>query len=211
MKIKLITFISVVLLLLIGLSFADDRSVPYLPVNNPQPTATGDKIEVMEFFWYGCPHCYSLEPGLEAWIENIPEDVKFRRVPGILAQNWIPLARAYFVAEKLGIVDKIHRPLFDAIHKEGEHMNDINVMKKFFAKFGVDEDEFVRIYESDEVQDQVKLAYIAGQKYGVTGVPTLIVNGKYMTSPSIAGGINATFAALNMLIEKERSKPTAKE
>ena len=211
MKIKILSFVSILFLLVIGLTFADDRSVSYRPVANPQPTATAEKIEVIEFFWYGCPHCYSLEPGLDAWIENIPGDVRFRRLPAVLAQNWLPLARAYFVAEKLGIVDKIHRPLFDAIHRDGEHMNDINNLKKFFAGFGVDEDEFVRIYESSELQDQIKLAYIAGQKFGITGVPTLIVNGKYMTSPSIAGGINATFEALNSLIEKERPKSAASE
>lgn len=210
MKIKTL-LIFFALFFLSSQGFAADRIVPYKPVKNPQPAETEGKIEVVEIFWYGCPHCYALEPRLAAWVSKLPEDVVFRRVPGVLGQNWVPLARAYYTAEELGVVDKVHRPLFDAIHKDGKNMNDIDNLKKLFANYGVDKDKFLETYQSDAVQDKLKQAYLLGVNYGITGVPTLIIDGKYMTSPSITGSIDATFDAMDMLIEKERSSSVAKE
>ena len=177
---------------------------PYERITPPQPIKSGDKIEVVEVFWYGCPHCYSLEPYLDKWLETKPDDVEFRRIPGVLGKNWIPHARAYFTAVKLGIVDKIHRLLFDAIHIERIDLNTEKQLANFFEKHGVDRDEFIKIYESGETDDLMKQAFIAGQGYGLTGVPTIIVNGKYRVSASTAGGYAQLIEVLNLLIEKER-------
>ncbi|RMD71961.1 MAG: thiol:disulfide interchange protein DsbA/DsbL, partial [Gammaproteobacteria bacterium] len=115
-----------------------DEGIEYELVTPPQPTEDPSKIEVLEFFWYGCPHCYHAEPLVEAWLKRKPEDVVFRRMPAIFTNPlWELHARAYYTAEALGIVDKIHRPLFDAIHKERRPMNTEKDIEAFFAEHGV--------------------------------------------------------------------------
>lgn len=187
--------------LLYNLAWAAD---PYERINPPQPVKLEGKIEVVEVFWYGCPHCYSLEPYLEKWLQTKPDDVEFRRIPGVLGKNWIPHAKTYFTAEKLGIVEKIHRPLFDAIHLERAELNSEKKLANFFEQHGVDPDEFIDIYESTEINDLMKQAFKAGQGYGLTGVPVIIVNGKFRVSASTAGGNTQLIEVLNLLIEKER-------
>lgn len=185
-----------------GLAWATD---PYERINPAQPTKSGDKIEVVEVFWYGCPHCYALEPYLEKWLETKPDDVEFRRIPGVLGRNWLPHARAYFTAEKLDVLDKTHRPMFDAIHVGRVDLGNEKKLANFFREHGVDRAEFIRIYESEEITDKVKQAFVAGQGYGLTGVPVIIVNGKYRVSSSTAGGNTKLVEAINMLIEQERN------
>ena len=203
MKLRLF-FTSVAILASTFLFAADNMNKERFEQIPPQPIATGNKIEVLEFFWYGCPHCYSLEPYLEKWQATKPDDVQLRRVPAILGKNWIPHARAYFTAEKLGIVDKIHRPLFDAIHKDKQQIIDEKSLRDFFVKMGVDKDEFTRIYESNEISEQIQDAFILGQQYQITGVPAIIVNGKYRTSASMAGSNANLIEVINQLTAKER-------
>ena len=176
----------------------------YQSVTPPQPTQTGDKIEVLELFWYGCPHCYALEPLLDNWLKKKPGDVEFRRIPAILGKTWIPHARAYFTAEKLGIVNQIHKPLFDAIHKDKEQIFDEKSLQEFFAKHGVEPEKFSKIYNSEEVEIKLRESLIMGQRYKVTGVPSIIVNGKYLTSASMTGSYESMFTTMDQLIEKER-------
>lgn len=183
----------------------------YQPVTPPQPTQTGDKIEVLELFWYGCPHCYDLEPYLDSWLKNKSDDVEFRRMPAILGKNWIPHAKAYFTAEKLGIVDQIHKLLFDAIHKDGEQIFDEKSLKIFFTNHGVDAGEFAKIYNSEEVEVKIKESFVMGQRYKITGVPSIIVNGKYLTSTTMAGGHEDLFTIIDQLIKKEREGNIAQE
>ena len=171
-----------------------------------QPTQSGDKIEVVEIFWYGCPHCYSLEPYLDNWLKNKPADVEFRRIPGVLGRDWMAHARAYYTAEQLGILEQIHRPLFDAIHKDRQNIMNGKQLRDFFAEYGVDKDEFTRIFDSEEITGKIKEAFIAAQNYKVTGVPTIIVNGKYRTSASQAGGNKKLIEIINQLIEMERNQ-----
>ena len=203
MKLKL--FLASVAILTSAILFAADnmKSGPYESIP-AQPTATGNKIEVLEFFWYGCPHCYSLEPYLEKWQTTKADDVQLRRVPAILGKSWIPHARAYFTAEKLGIVDKIHRPLFDAIHKDKQKIFDEKTLRDFFATMGVDKNEFTRIYESNEISEKIQDAFLLGQQYEITGVPAIIVNGKYRTSASMAGSNANLIEVINQLTAMER-------
>ena len=198
-------------LLMISFTTAGWAAEPYQLIKPAQPTHSGDKIEVVEVFWYGCPHCYSLEPYLEDWLKNKPDDVAFRRVPGILGKNWIAHARAYFTAEKLGIVDKIHRPLFDAIHRDRKNIMSESALRDFFAQQGVDKKQFDDIYQSDEVSDMVKSAFSEGQAFGLTGVPAIVVNGKYLTSASQAGGNKELISVIGQLTEQERSAQAAAE
>jgi len=176
----------------------------YQDIIPPQPTETGDKIEVVEVFWYGCPHCYKFEPYLEKWLQNKPEDVEFRRMPGIFRKSWIPHARAYYTAIKMGVADKIHRPLFDALHKERRKIFDEKALKRFFVEHGVDGDEFTRIYNSNEVDTKIKQAFIMGQRYKITGVPSIVINGKYLTSSTLAGSHANVLKIIDELVDKER-------
>lgn len=192
-------------------SWSDDRYVAeaYKLIIPPLPVATDDKIEVLEFFWYGCPHCYDLEPHLETWLASKPDDVEFVRVPGVLGKGWLIHAKAYYTAEILNVVDKIHRPLFDALHKEGQHIGDEKSLKSFFVSHGVDGGEFTKVFNSEEVDNKVKMAFILGKDYKITGVPTIIVNGKYRTSASMSGGNPGIIDTINNLADKERTLKSA--
>lgn len=191
------------LILVSSFTYADGDG--YVSISPAQPTQTETKIEVLEVFWYACPHCYKFEPHLSKWQESKPDDVEFRRMPGIFRDNWIPHAKAYFTAEKLGVLDTIHEPLFDAIHKFKKNIHDDAAIKKFFVSHGVDAAEFTSAYESDEIKTKVKQAYIMGQRYKLTGVPAVIVNGKYMVSGSTAGSFENVLKVTDQLVDKERA------
>jgi thiol:disulfide interchange protein DsbA len=207
---KLVTTFSLFIFLLIsGQAIADGQG--YVTISPAQPTQTGDKIEVLEVFWYACPHCFDFEPHISKWLESKPDDVEFRRMPGIFRKNWIPHAKAYFTAQKLDVLEKIHTPLFDAIHKQKKNIHDDDDFEDFFAKQSVDEDAFTKAYESEEVETMVKQAYVMGQRYKLTGVPAVIVNGKYMVSGSTAGSFENVLTVINQLIEKEREEMSASE
>ena len=185
---------------LLSSSFADER---YKKLPSPQPTRTGNKIEVLEVFWYGCPHCYQFEPTIEKWLEEKADYIEFIRMPGVLGKNWLPHARAFYAAEKLGVLDKIHLPLFDAIHKEKRKIMDKKELKKFFIEQGISGDDFDQAIHSKEVEDSVRYAFTMGQRYALTGVPAIIINGKYGTSASMAGGYNEIIDVVNTLAAKE--------
>jgi len=169
-----------------------------------QPTQTGDKIEVVEIFWYGCPHCYSFEPFLEEWHKTLPDDVQLIRLPGVLNQGWIPHAKAYYTAEKLGVLEKIHRPLFDALHKEKKQIHNDDQIRAFFVSKGVTAEQFDQTYSSKEVDAKIRQAYFLARDYKLTGVPAMVINGKYLTSASHAGTYEDLINTMNSLIQKER-------
>ncbi|MEE8055427.1 MAG: thiol:disulfide interchange protein DsbA/DsbL [Gammaproteobacteria bacterium] len=186
---------------------AEPQSGPehaYRRIVPPQPTDTDGKVEVVEVFWYGCSHCYDFEPYLNEWLATISPDVQFKRMPGVFRKSWMAHARAYYTAEQLGIVEEIHTPLFDAIHKDNQKLNDEASLKAFFVSHGVREEDFTKAYNSFTVDSKVKQAVVMGQRYGVTGVPSMIVNGKYRSSASITGSYANLIQAVNELIEQER-------
>ena len=200
---KIIATIGVLLILLSsGLSAKE----PYSRIVPAQPTQSVDKIEVLEVFWYGCPHCYDFEPHLKAWLENIPEDVEFRRMPGVFSKSWIAHAKAYYTAEKLGVLDKIHSPLFEALHKDRKRIYTEGELKDFFVSRGVDGEEFTRVFNSSEIETKFKQAFVMGQRYKITGVPAVIINGKYMTSGSLAGSYDNVLKTIDNLVDKERGE-----
>ncbi len=176
----------------------------YELVNPPQPTATGDKIEVVELFWYGCPHCFRLEPSIKRWLESKPADVEYVRIPAILPPAWELLARAYYVAEALGKVEEIHDPLFNAIHAERQRIGTQDALADFFAAHGVDRDTFDKTFRSFSVETKIKRAKLMSERYGINGVPAIIVNGKYRTSGSLAGSNANMLRVVDQLIAQER-------
>lgn len=169
-----------------------------------QPISSGDRIEVVEMFWYGCPHCYQFEPHVKQWKKSLPKDVSFKRVPAIFNDKWALHARAYYTAEALGVLEKIHGPLFDAMHKQRKRLDDQAKLADFFSKYGVSKDQFNSTFYSFAVNSKVNWAKHLTTAYKIDGVPTMIVQGKYRTSASLAGGHKEVIEVVNDLIAKER-------
>jgi len=193
------------LLLIMPLAHAGfDEGIEYRKLANEQPV-DGDGIEVRELFWYGCPHCYFLEPELHAWLEKKSDDVVFVRMPAVLGPSWELLARAFYTAELLGVTDKTHPAIFARIHKDRKRIRNADDVKKIFLAQGVSEQDFDNTYKSFAVITRTNRAKQAARLYGITGVPTLVVNGKYRTTAQLAGGNKQMLEVVDFLIEKERN------
>ena len=173
----------------------------YVAVPLPQPTA-GGKIEVTEFFWYGCPHCFALEPKLQAWAARLPKDVQFRRVPAVLAAHWQPMAKSFYALEATGT--DLHAKMFNAIHVENINLNDEQTFLQWAAKQGADSRKIGDAYRSFGVNSKLQAARQLNVNYGLTSVPTLVIAGKYRTSPSMAGSAEQMFQVADHLIEQTR-------
>jgi thiol:disulfide interchange protein DsbA len=181
--------------------------IEYIPLSPAQPTESGKNVEVIEFFWYRCPHCFRLEPDLSAWLKKKPKDVVFRRVPAVLSEPWAPLARAYYAMESLGLGEKLHERLFSAIHVEGKDMNNEGVLFAWMEAQGVNRQRFVDAYKSFAVSAKVNRARQMTREYGLEGVPTLVVDGRWRTDVSKAGGTHqALFTVVDHLIVKARKE-----
>ena len=183
------------------------EKIHYESVIPAQPTSTDKKVEVVEMFWYGCPHCNSLEPYVNRWKKKIPANATFVRMPAIFnprqRPEWELHARAYYTAEILGALDKIHGAMFEAIHGQKRQLNTEAKIKKFFSEHGVSEKDFGRVFRSFAVEAKVRRATDMSQRYGIRGVPALIVNGKYRTSAQQAGSNAKIFRVVNFLVDKE--------
>ena len=174
----------------------------YELLSEVQPVQTGDKIEVVELFWYRCPHCYRLEPYLIKWLENIPENAEYVPIPAVLNQNWILHGRAYYTFEAMGLVDDLHAKFFDAIHKERRPFSNPEQIADWAATHGADRDTFLNTFNSFAVNNKIQFANVMGRKYGITGVPAVIVDGKYRTNVSMAGSHEKLISLINFLIKK---------
>ncbi|MBU2571078.1 MAG: thiol:disulfide interchange protein DsbA/DsbL [Gammaproteobacteria bacterium] len=200
---KIVVSVFFVLFGLAGLVNAEPPG--YEVLSTPQPTQNPDKVEVIEFFWYGCPHCYHLEPHLNKWLKTKPDNVDFIRQPAIFSSLWEKHAKAYFTAEALGVVDKVHADFFDAIQNKKQKLESEDQLVKFFSEHGVTEVDFRNAYNSFPVDYKVRQAKTMAARYGVNGVPALIINGKYRTSGSLAKTQQNMIEVMNRLIEKESS------
>lgn len=167
-------------------------------------TDSGKKIEVAEFFWYRCPHCYHLEPGLNAWLKKLPKDVVIRRIPAVLNESWAQMAKAYYTMEALGVVEKYHDALFTAIHAQGLDLTKDAALFDWAAKVGMDRQAFIAAYQSFGVQSKVLRANQLTRDSKITGVPSFVVDGEYVTSESMTGTEAGLFKTLDELIAKVR-------
>jgi thiol:disulfide interchange protein DsbA len=172
----------------------------YALLDFPQPTTDPKRVEVLELFFYGCPHCFELEPIIVPWAKKLPKHAYFRRMPAIFNDSWVPMAKAFYAAEALGVTEKLHSPMFNAIHLQGVNLNSRDTLLKFVASQGVDSAKFGTAYDSFGVQSKVSEAHQLTSAYGVTGVPTMIVDGKYRTASSMVGSHQKLLPALNELI-----------
>lgn len=177
----------------------------YETLSDPVRTGSGDKIEVAEVFWYGCPHCYTFKPLVEAWEKDVADDVDFVLLPAALGRGWEPHARAYYTLEAMGKLDLVHDALFDALAGERRNLNTPEALAEFVAAYGVDGDKFVELYKNFGVNARFQQAQSKIRGARITGVPTMLVNGKYKVSATTAGGHEEMLQVVDYLIEQERA------
>ena len=187
-------------------------AVEYRELSTPQPTDTAGKIEVIEFFWYGCPHCYNFEPVLESWVKKLPKDTQFRRVPAMFNDEYAQAARAYYALEAIGEVERLHKALFDAVHTGSRlRVGNEAALTEWLGKQGVDTKKFAAAYRSFSVEGKLKRAVQLTQSYKIEGVPSLAVNGKYVVNTDNITSFDQLVAVADYLIDQTRKKGTKPE
>ena len=180
----------------------------YSVLSPAQPTDAKGKIEVTEFFWYGCSHCFELEPLLQKWAKNKPQDVVFNRVAALFPGNkWLPEVKLYYTLEALGLVDKLHQQVFDAMHVDRVRMSDEKTMLGWMEAKGVDRKKFEDAYRSFAIQSKTQRSMQLSQAYGLDGVPALFVQGKYKV---IGGNYAELLANLDKVVAKVRAEQAKK-
>lgn len=181
----------------------------YIRLDPPHPVATGDKIEIIEFFYYGCPICYELQPTLSRWLFKAPDFIALRRVPAVSSDNWENFAKLFYTLEAIGDLPRLHWPIYDNFHFDGIKLNEEAVMTDWVSRNGVNREKFTQTYHSPEVAAKVNAAREMLKSYEVRGVPSIVVDGKFLTSARMAGGTRELMKVVDQLVEqarKERAK-----
>jgi len=181
-----------------------EEGVHYFELVQAQPTVDAKKVEVVELFWYGCPHCSDFEPHLEAWLAAKPDDVAFVRVPATFRPLWQFHARVYYTAELLGIVAKVHGPMFHAIHDQKQRLDSPAAVEAIFVKHGgVTAEQFQKAYSSFPAVTKARQAQLMVKRYEISGVPAIIVNGKYRVATG--GSYERMLQVVDYLVARERA------
>jgi protein dithiol oxidoreductase (disulfide-forming) len=188
-------------------AFAQGRPVEgkdYVRLAQPQPVPAG-KIEVLEFFWYGCPHCNAFEPMIEAWTKKLPPDVSFRRVPVAFREEpFVPHQKIFYTLEAMDQLEALHRKVFYAIHVERQRLDKVADIAAFMAKNGVDAAKFTEMFNSFSIQTKAAQARKLAEAYRIDGVPSMGVHGRYYTSGTLAGTPQRALEVTDFLIQTIR-------
>jgi len=202
-----IASLALALLALAGTASAADivAGQHYKEIVPEQPKFKGDaKIEVVEIFWYGCPHCHRFRPFMEEWLKTKPANVTYTRMPAVLRPSWAIHARAYFTAEALGVADETHDALFNAIHVNKRRLNTEDELAEFYAEHGVEKDKFLKAFNSFAVESKLRRATELARRYGVFATPTVVINGKYRTDGTMSEkGFDGMIETIDYLVKKE--------
>tara|TARA_B100001059_G_C17784451_1_gene556228 strand:- start:868 stop:1479 length:612 start_codon:yes stop_codon:yes gene_type:complete len=193
-----------VAIFLILVSPSDVFAQKYVQISTEKQQESEDII-VYEFFWYGCPHCYNLEPTMERIEADLDKDTKVVKLPVALRDSWIAHAKLYYALEQMNQIDKVHNLIFEEIHLENNRLNTEQQMIDFLGKHGIDTNEFIEKYNSFGTEARIKKASNLAKKYQINSVPTIIVNGKYLTSGSYVSSYDELYSVVNLLIERERN------
>lgn len=177
----------------------------YVELQAPVPVAEPGKIEVVELFWYGCPHCYQFEPVIQPWVEQLPDDVSFKRMPAMFGGVWNLHGQLFLTLESMNVDQSVHDAVFSAYHNEGNRLETPEKMADLLANHGVDREAFLKAFNSFGVKARIEQVKKLGMAYQISGVPVLVVNGKYRFDIGSAGGPQRTLELADFLIEKERS------
>jgi protein dithiol oxidoreductase (disulfide-forming) len=177
----------------------------YVRISQPLPVAAGGKIEVIEFFWYGCPHCSAFEPMLDAWSKKLGDDVAFRRVHVAFREEpFVAHQHIFYALEAMGQVEAMHRKVFYAIHNERARLDKPAEIAAFMGKNGIDAAKFLEVYNSFSVQTKSRQAKQLADAYKIDGVPALGVQGRYYTSGTLAGSNERALAVVDFLLQRLR-------
>ena len=189
-----------------------EPGVNFKPTKEVIPTESKDKIEVVELFWYGCVACFNMDPYLDKWADDLPKDVTFKRIPAIPRKDWVASAKAYYALESLGLVNKLHEKLFDAIHKEKTFKhNDSKALINWIALNGkLDIKDVEAAFNSFSMKSKLSRSFKIFKAAGATGVPTMIIDGKYFTSSTMAGGEQNAIDIMNFIIKNVRKDKAKK-
>jgi len=172
-----------------------------------------NKIELIEVFWYGCPHCYEMEKIMVDWAKKLPSSVELKKLPVVFGPPWQPHAQLYYSLESLGLVAKMHSKIFDFILYKGERLDTAEKMSSYLYEFDnkIDKHKFVKVYESFGVKNQVQKAYAKTRGAKIEGVPAFILDGRFVVDAQIAGSVKEMFSTIDMLIKMiEMEKQTKK-
>ena len=203
-------FLALIILCLSGLVSAQSPKIEegfdYRIMPIAQPVETKGKVEVIEFFWYGCPHCYDFEPELSAWVKRQPKDVSFRRVPVAFRDDFLPHSQLFYALEAMGKGDALNEKVMYAMHKENKRLLTEPEIADWVASQGMDRNTFLASYRSFAVVSKARAAKQLAETYRIDGVPTIVMQGKYVTSPSIAGTKAKAIAVMDYLEEKIRKE-----
>ncbi len=180
--------------------FAYSELKPALPVE------TQGKIEVIEFFWYGCIHCYNLEPALESWLKKLPPDAQFRRVPAVFNERWGRDAAIFYTFEALGVLDKLHRPFFDAIHRDHLRTDSPQALNEWLEKNGIEPRRFNDTMQSFGVQSKLRRATQLTLSYRIDGTPAMAVQGRYTVSADQGRSQKGMLDTVDYLVDMVRKK-----
>ena len=181
------------------------ESVNYIRLGTPVPVSVpAGKIEVIEFFWYECPHCNAFEPALDAWQKKLPADVAFRRVPVAFRDIYIPQQQLFYALDAMGKVDTMHRRVFNAIHIDHQRLEQPAEIAAFMEKNGVDRAKFLEVFNSFSVQTKAKQATRLAEAYKIDGVPALGIQGRYFTSGTLAGSPEKALGVTEYLVQTIR-------
>jgi thiol:disulfide interchange protein DsbA len=206
MKKLIALFFAAFLALPFATSAQQQQPFSYTELNPPLPVESKGKIEVVEFFWYGCPHCYNLEPHIETWLKKLPADVEFRRIPAVFNQRWAHDAAIFYTFEAMGLLEKLHRPFFDAIHKDHLRSENPAAMTEWLEKQGVDAKKFMDTMKSFGVQSKTRRATQQTVAYKIDGTPAMAVNGRYTISAEQGRSQQGMLQAVNSLIDTARKQ-----
>lgn len=201
-------FLSILMLLLSTSAMADapKPGAEFDAVAQPISTDVAGKIEVMEVFWYGCIHCYQMEAPLNAWVKKLPADVYFKRMPALPRADWAPMAKTYFAMETLGVQEKLHTQLFEAVHKQKVlNPTDEKAAIEWLTKAsGMDKLKVEQAFKSFTINTNLNRAAQIFRSSGATGVPSLVIDGKYITSSTMSGGNAEALKVADYIIDNVR-------
>ena len=199
-----------------GLAQAEPAAgVEYRELSPPLPTEAAGKIEIVEFFSYLCPHCYRFEPALKLWVNKLPKDAQFRRIPAMFGEEYAQAARAYHALEAIGELERLHAALFEAVHSATRlRAENEAALTEWLGKQGVDTKKFAAAYRSFSVEGKLKRAAQLTQAYKIEGVPSMTINGKYVVITDNMKSLEQLLGVSDYLVErarKESSKPAPKK
>lgn len=181
------------------------KNVHYKEINGATSSYRGGKVDVLELLWYGCPTCYMIQPNLEHWATSMGDAINYRRMPAVTNDDMLLLARAFYAAEVLGVMGRVHKRLFHAIHESRRQMMSESDVVEFFEEQGVEKKDFESALNSKYVNNKLQRAKAMASRLGIQGAPSIVVDGKYLVDPSMVRSPQEFVEVIDFLVNKVRT------